>query len=86
MKYWQTINKEIRKVSDPEEFINCILPFQIEINNTLKVLKTNNVNVAYRDIRARLMQDLRVSLALLSAAAYEEEIILKGSGPIKLKK
>lgn len=76
MKRWGQINKEIKKVSDPEELKVCLLPFRNQIRDTLKELQTTEVKVAYNEIRAQILTEARISLALLDAAAYEEELLI----------
>lgn len=73
MKRWETINIEIKKNLTSEEFKAHVGPFQTEIKETVKSSK-KNLKFAYRDIRARILEDTRVNLALLEAAAHEETL------------
>ena len=77
MNRWKKLNQEIKKISPPEDLEFCLAPFREAIQLRLKSLKTNNVKIVYREIRANLLQEVRVNLALLDAAAYEEDLLSK---------
>jgi len=72
MRRWTHINKELRKHLDETNFEETIHPFRCEIQ---KVIKNGGKGVkgAYREIRAQLTEACRINLALLDAAACEEE-------------
>lgn len=79
MKRWTTINREVRKRMEEDEFNGFILPFREAIREAIQEGKGENVGVkrAYREIRARMLENVRVNLALLDAAACEEEKLIK---------
>jgi len=80
MKRWTSVNKEIKKHLDEKAFLETVEPFRVEIQNTMvEHGEGYTVKMAFREIRARLVENARINLALLDAAAYEEDILIKKS-------
>lgn len=76
MKRWYTINKALRGELDEKSLLESVQPFRIEIK---KIQKSGGLDVkgAYREFRAQIMEDTRIKLALLDAAACEEDKLEK---------
>jgi hypothetical protein len=56
------------------------MPFRAQLQRLAeenKGVKGYSVKVAYRETRAVLLEELRINFALLDAAAYEENILIK---------
>ena len=77
MKRWKNVNTELKKLLNQEEFEASIHPYREEIQNIIKNSEVKEVKIVYREIRARLLEGVRINLALLDAAAHEEQLVKK---------
>lgn len=73
MRRWTNINKEIRKHLDEESFSETIHPFRCQLRKEIENGNGGGVKKAYWEIRARILEGARINLALLDAAACEEQ-------------
>lgn len=77
MKRWKNVNTELKKLLNQEEFETSVHPYREEIQNIIKNSEVKEIKIVYREIRARLLEGVRINLALLDAAAHEEQLVKK---------
>lgn len=77
MKRWKNVNAAIKNVLTEDEFTVNLEPFREELQRHIKGSEKNRIKSAYRTVRAEMLSDFRFHLALLDAAAHEEQLVEK---------
>ena len=77
MKRWEIINRELKEALDGKDFQEAVDPFREEIKKQIEGAEKKGVKFAYRELRAQYLENTRISLALLDAAAHEENLVEK---------